>query len=131
MNHNPALLVGRILASIIFIMGGYGKAMAMAGTVGYLTKLGIPLPAIAYYGVVAIELGGGILLLLGLQTRIVALVLALFCIATALLAHADFAVQAQQINFMKNLAMAGGYLAFVAAGAGIYSLDAMIGRKRI
>ena len=130
MNHSPALLVGRILASIIFIIGGYTKATAMAGTVGYLQKLGIPLPAIAYYGVVAIELGGGILLLLGLQTRIVALVLALFCIATGLLAHSDFAVPAQQINFMKNLAMAGGYMAFVAAGAGLYSLDAMIGRRR-
>ena len=131
MNHSPALLVGRILASIIFILGGYGKLMAMAGTVGYLQKLGVPLPAIAYYGTVAIELGGGILLLLGLQTRIVALVLALFCIATALLAHTDFSSQAQQINFMKNLAMAGGYLAFVAAGAGAYSLDAIIGRRRI
>ena len=131
MNHSPALLVGRILGSIIFILGGYGKAMAMAGTVGYLSKLGVPLPGIAYYGVVAIELGGGILLLVGLQTRLVALVLALFSVATALLAHADFSVQAQQINFMKNLAMAGGYLAFVAAGAGIYSLDAIIGRKRV
>lgn len=131
MNHSPALLVGRILASIIFIIGGYTKATGMAATVSYLQKLGVPLPAIAYYGVVAIELGGGILLLLGLQTRIVALVLALFCIATGLLAHLDLAVQAQQINFMKNLAMAGGYLAFVVAGAGLYSLDAMIGRRRI
>ena len=131
MNHSPALLVGRILASVIFIVSGYGKAMAMAGTVAYLQKVGVPMPGIAYYGTVAVELGGGVLLLLGLQTRLVALVLALFCVATALLAHMDFAVQAQQINFMKNLAMAGGYLAFVAAGAGLYSIDAMMSRRSV
>ena len=131
MNHSPALLVGRILASVIFIVSGYGKAMAMAGTVAYLEKTGVPMPGIAYYGVVAIELGGGLLLLLGLQTRLVALVLALFSVATALLAHTDFAAAGQQINFMKNMAMAGGYLAFVAAGAGLYSIDAALGRRSV
>ena len=103
MNHSPALLVGRILASVIFITSGYGKAMAMAGTVAYLQKMGVPMPGIAYYGTVAVELGGGVLLLLGLQTRLVALVLALFCVATAMVAHMDFAAPMQQINFMKNL----------------------------
>ncbi len=131
MNHSPALLVGRILASVIFILSGYGKATAMAGTVAYLGKMGVPMPDIAYYGVVAVELGGGLLLLVGLQTRLVALVLALFCIATGLLAHTNFADAAQKINFMKNLAMAGGYLAFVAAGAGLYSIDAMTARRSV
>ena len=129
-NHDPALLVGRILASIIFILGGYGKLMAATATKAYFAKTGIPLPEIAYWVAVAVELGGGILLLLGLQTRLVALVLAVFCVATAVLAHADFGDRAQLINFNKNLAMAGGFLAFTAAGAGRYSLDALLRKGR-
>jgi putative oxidoreductase len=130
MNHDPILLVGRILASSIFILSGYGKATAMAGTIAYLGKLGVPAPDITYFGVVAIELGGGLLMLLGFQTRIVALVLALFCVATGLLAHTDFADRGQLINFQKNICMAGGFLAFVAAGAGAFSLDGAMGRRR-
>ncbi len=120
---NALLLVGRVLASVIFIMGGYGKLMAMAGTVGYFTKAGLPAPEIAYYGAVLVELGGGLLFLIGFQTRIVAIVLAVFCVVTALIAHTNFADMAQQVNFMKNLCMAGGFLAFAAAGAGAYSMD--------
>ena len=117
------LLLGRLLASAIFLVGGYGKVTAMAATVAFFTKIGIPMPEIAYYGAVAIELGGGALLLIGLFTRPVALILAVFCIVTAVLAHLDFGNQAQQINFMKNLCMAGGFLAFMAAGPGVLSVD--------
>lgn len=129
-DHSPALLAGRILASIIFILGGYAKLMAMAGTKAYFASTGVPLPEIAYWVAVVVELGGGILLLVGLQTRLVALALAVFCVATALLAHMNFGDRMQMINFNKNLAMAGGFLAFTAAGAGRFSLDAIIGRKR-
>lgn len=131
MNHNPALLVGRILASIIFILSGWGKAMAMAATVGYLGSKGAPMPTIAYFVVVAIELGGGLLFLIGFQTRLMALILAVWCIVTAMIGHIDFSVPGNVINFEKNLAMAGGFLAFVAAGAGAYSVDAMMGRKTV
>ncbi len=120
---NILLLAGRVLASVLFIMAGYGKLMGMAGTIGYFGKIGVPVPEIAYYVAVAAELGGGLLLLVGFQTRIVALLLAVFCVVTALLAHTNFAEMAQQINFMKNLGLAGGFLAFAAAGAGAYSLD--------
>ncbi len=129
-NHDPALLVGRILASVIFILGGYGKLMAAAATKAYFAKTGLPMPDIAYWLAVGIELGGGILLLLGLLTRPTALVLAVFCVATAVIAHMDFTNQAQTINFNKNLAMAGGFLAFTAAGAGRFSLDALLFRRR-
>jgi putative oxidoreductase len=129
MNHAPALLVGRILASLIFILSGYGKAMAMAGTVGYLGSKGVPMPNIAYFLVVAVELGGGLLFLVGFQTRIVAVILALWCIATAIIGHQDFTVAGNMINFEKNLAMAGGFLAFVAAGAGRFSIDAAMRRQ--
>lgn len=128
--HDPALLVGRILASAIFILGGYGKLMALAATQQYMASQGLPLPDVAAYVAIAVELGGGLLLLVGLQTRLVALVLAVWCIATGLVAHTNFAVQGQQINFLKNLCMAGGFLAFVAAGAGAFSLDRALFRRR-
>jgi putative oxidoreductase len=131
MNHDPALLVGRILASIIFILSGWGKAMAMAGTVGYLGSKGVPMPGIAYFVVVAVELGGGLLFLLGFQTRLMALILALWCVATALIGHIDFAAPGNVINFEKNLSMAGGFLAFVAAGGGAFSLDRMLNRRAV
>ena len=125
------LLVGRVLASVIFILGGWGKLMAMAGTKAYFAKVGVPLPEIAYWVAVAVELGGGVLFLLGWQTRILGVVLAVFCIATALLAHTNFADPSQQINFMKNMCMAGGFLAFAAAGGGALSLDGALGTRRV
>jgi len=111
---NPALLAGRILMSIIFIVAGFGKITAYAGTAGYMAAMGVP----------------GILLLLGFQTQIVAFLLAGFCIVSGLLFHfmaingADaMADMTNQIMFMKNLAMAGGLLAFLAVGAGALSVD--------
>ena len=128
-NHDPALLAGRFLASAIFILGGYGKLMAAVATKAYFVNIGVPLPEVAYYVAVAVELGGGLLFLLGFQTRLVALVLAVFCIATALMAHNNFADRGQMTNFLKNIAMAGGFLAFVAAGAGRFSLDSILARR--
>lgn len=129
-NQNAALLLGRALAAAIFVIGGYGKLMAAVATQAGFAKLGLPMPHLVYPLVVAIELGGGLLLLLGLQTRFTAVVLGAYCIATALLAHANFGDRAQEINFLKNLCMCGGFLAFYVAGAGAYSLDARIGRQR-
>ena len=127
-DHSPALLTGRILASAIFVLSGFGKLMAAAATKAHFAELGVPMPDIAYLVAVVVEFGGGVLLLLGLLTRPVAVVLAAFCIATALLAHFDFGDRGQQINFMKNLCMAGGFLAFFTAGPGRWSLDATIRR---
>lgn len=128
---DAVLLLGRLLASVIFILSGYGKLMAAAGTKAYFAKVGVPVPDIAYLIAVAVELGGGLLFLLGLQTRAVAVLLAVFCVATALLAHTNFADMAQLIQFTKNLCMAGGFLAFSVAGAGAYSLDAAMARRRV
>ena len=124
-------LAGRALASVIFILGGWTKLMGMAGTKAYFAKVGVPLPEVAYWVAVAVELGGGVLFLLGLQTRLLGIVLAVFCIATALLAHANFADPGQQISFLKNLSMAGGFLAFAAFGGGTLSLDQALGRRRM
>src|SRR6267154_327624 len=118
----PAL-AGRILIALPFLLSGVGKIAAPAMTQGYIAAAGLPLPAIAYAIAVIVELGGGILLVLGYQTRLVALVLAVFCVATAFGFHNNFADQNQMINFMKNIAMTGGLLQVVAFGAGAFSLD--------
>ncbi len=120
-------LAGRILIAAIFIVAGYGKIAGYAGTQAYMESQGVPgalLPV-----VIATELGGGILIVLGLFTRYAALALAGFSILAALLFHANFGDQMQQILFMKNFAMAGGFLFLVAHGAGALSLDARLASK--
>lgn len=125
---NTLILLGRVLASVLFILSGFAKFNAAAATTAYFARIGVPVPQLAYIIAVACELGGGILFLLGVQTRVIAGVLAAFTVATALLAHTDFSQLAQQINFMKNLAIAGGFLAFVVLGGGEYSVDGQMAR---
>jgi putative oxidoreductase len=117
--------VGRVLMSLIFIVSGFGKLMAASGTIGYIASKGLPLPEAGYAIAVAVELGGGLLLLAGLGTRWVALVLALFCLVTAFVFH-GFADMNNQIHAMKNFAMAGGFLFVAAYGAGAWSIDALL-----
>jgi putative oxidoreductase len=114
-------IASRILMSQIFILSGASKVMAYTATQGYMAKMGVPgelLPV-----VILVELGGGLLLLVGFQTKIVSFLLAGFCIVTALMAHNNLADQMQMINFVKNLAMAGGLLMFTQYGAGTLSID--------
>ncbi|MDQ0318803.1 putative oxidoreductase [Pararhizobium capsulatum DSM 1112] len=124
MQQSPIVLVGRILLSIIFILAGFGKITALGGTAGYFASMGLPAPMITTVVVALVELLGGIAILVGFQTRIAAYILALFCVATAFIAHFNFADQMQLINFQKNLAMAGGFLVLAAFGAGSLSIDA-------
>lgn len=124
MQQSPIVLVGRILLSIIFILAGFGKITALGGTAGYFGSMGLPMPMVTAVVVALVELLGGIAILVGFQTRIVSYILALFCVATAFVAHFDFADQMQAINFQKNLAMAGGFLVLAAYGAGALSVDA-------
>ncbi len=118
-----APLLGRILIAITFVPGGFSKIGGFQGAVGYAASKGMPLPALAIAAAIAIELGGGLLLLAGYKARWAAGALALFCVVAAVFFHADFADQMQQISFMKNLAIAGGLLAFVHFGAGPISMD--------
>ena len=116
---------GRILIALIFVIAGYGKIGGYEATQGYMAAMGVPgglLPL-----VIILELGGGILLMLGLFTRYVALALAGFSILSAVLFHANITDQTQQIMFLKNLAIAGGFLFLVAHGAGKISLDKRLG----
>lgn len=129
---NPAqdtlALIGRILIAYLFIPAGFGKLMGFGGTVGYITSAGLPLPEVAAVIAIIIELGLGIALLLGFKTRWTAIVMAIFTVATALFFHKYWSApeamkMMQQINFNKNIAIAGGLLAFAAFGAGRFSID--------
>lgn len=121
-------LIGRILIAYLFIPAGFGKLMGFGGTVGYITSAGLPLPEVAAAVAIVIELGLGIALLLGFKTRWTAIVMAIFTVVTALFFHKYWAVpdamkMMQQINFNKNMAIAGGLLAFAAFGPGRFSID--------
>jgi putative oxidoreductase len=105
------------------VISGLNKAADPAGTIGYITSAGLPLPQVAFAGAVFVETVGGILLVIGYQTRIVAAVLATFTLAAAFSFHFDLADQNQFIHFMKNVALAGGLLQVIAFGPGRYSFD--------
>jgi putative oxidoreductase len=119
-------LTGRVLIALIFVIAGYGKIGGYEATQAYMVATGVPgglLPL-----VILTELGGGLLIILGLFTRYVAFALAGFSIVSGILFHAGSADQLQQILFMKNLAMAGGFLFLVVHGAGFISLDRRFNR---
>ncbi|MDP9902681.1 DoxX family protein [Variovorax ginsengisoli] len=121
-------LVGRILIAYLFIPAGIGKLMGFAGAVGYISSVGLPLPQVGAVLAIIVELGFGIALLLGFKTRITAVVLAVFTLAAAVFFHKywsapDAMKMAQMINFNKNIAIAGGLLAFAAFGPGRLSID--------
>ena len=124
---NHAALVGRIFYASLFILYGYFKLTGFAGTTGYMAKMGLPAPAVSAALAVIIELGGGLLILIGYQTRLVALGLAVYVFIAAMIAHTNFGDPNQLSHFMKNMAIVGGGLALLANGAGALSLDA---RKR-
>lgn len=116
--------LGRVLLAVLFILSGIGKLAAPAATQGYIASAGLPFPLLVYLITIAVEIGGGALLIVGFQTRIVAVVIALFTLAAAVIFHRDFADQNQMIHFLKNLAITGGLLQVAAFGAGAWSLDA-------
>ncbi len=114
-------IVARALMAYIFIVSGYGKIAGYDATVQYMESAGVSGSLLPL--VIALEIGGGVALLVGFQTRLAALALAIFSVIAALIFHTA-ADPGQQINFMKNLAMAGGLLGFFLNGAGRWSLDA-------
>lgn len=115
--------VGRVLLAAIFVLSGVSKLTDPAGTIAYIESAGLPLPTVAYAGAVAVELIGGLLLIAGFQTRIVALAIAGFSIVAAFGFHSDLADQNQFIHFFKNIAMAGGLLQVAAFGSGRFGFD--------
>jgi putative oxidoreductase len=117
---------GRILLALIFVTSGWGKITGYAGTQAYMEAAGVPGALLPL--VIAVELLGGIALMLGWHARVVAFLLAGFTLLSAVLFHWDPANQQQYISFMKNLSIAGGFLLIVAHGAGAFSLDRLRNR---
>lgn len=115
-------LLGRILISAIFLLSGLAKIGGYAATQGYMASMGVPGALLPL--VIALEVGGAIAIILGYRTRLVAFLLAGFSVVSALIFHHQLGDQTQFIMFMKNLAMAGGFLFLVARGPGDWSLDA-------
>jgi len=121
-------LLGRVLLALLFIPAGFGKLTAFAGTVGYIASVGLPLPQLGAALAIIVELGFGILLLVGFKTRLSAIVIAVFTIAAAVFFHNYWAMPADkayvnQLMFFKNVAIAGGLFVIAAFGAGRFSID--------
>ena len=114
---------GRLLIGLPFAMSGLSKLGAYGATAAMIGAAGLPVPPLAFAVAVAVEFGGGLLLIAGFRTRFVAAALALFALVTAVAFHSSFADQNQMIHFLKNVMMAGGLLQIVAFGAGALSLD--------
>ena len=113
--------VGRVFLALIFVTSGYGKISGYAATQGYMESMGVPGALLPL--VIAVELLGGLAVMLGWHTRVVAFLLAGFSLQSALLFHADFGEQMQMIMFMKNVSIAGGFLMIVSLGGGAFALD--------
>jgi putative oxidoreductase len=114
---------GRLMIGLPFAMSGLSKLSAYSATTGMINAVGLPIPPLAYAVAVAVELGGGLLLIAGYRARSVAAALALFSLAAAVSFHNNFADQNQMIHFLKNVMMAGGLLQIAAFGAGAFSID--------
>lgn len=126
--HDGLALLGRILLAVLFVPAGISKLTGFAGTVGYIGSVGLPLPQVGAALAIVVELGLGLCLLAGYKTRLAAAVLAIFTLAASFFFHNYWAMPAdkammQQLMFMKNVAITGGLLAFVAFGAGRLSVD--------
>lgn len=132
---DAALLVGRLCLAAIFLWSGLGKIGSLGGFAGMLANQGLPAPMVAALVAVVLEAGGAALVIVGFLTRAAAAGLILFTIAATLIAHDFWTFEEpersmQQIQFMKNLGLIGGFLLLIGSGPGRFSLDAMRGRPR-
>lgn len=126
---NALTLLGRILLVALFLPAGIAKLTGFSGTVGYIASVGLPAASLGAVLAIVVEIGGGLALLAGFQTRIAALVLAIFTLGASVFFHAYWAAPADQamvaqLLFFKNIAVIGGLLVLAGQGAGTWSLDA-------
>ena len=122
--------VGRLLIAALFLISGLGKIATPALTQGFIASAGLPFPLLAYLVAIVIEVGCGILLILGYQSRTVASVMAVYTVAAAFGFHRDFADQNAIAHFLKNISITGGLLQVVALGAGTFSVDGRLATSR-
>jgi putative oxidoreductase len=123
MNTRYLPFIGRILIGLPFAMSGVGKLAAYGPTTAMIAAVGLPIPPLVFAVAVAVELGGGLLLVLGYQVRPAALALAIFSVAAAVSFHNNFADQNQMFHFLKDVMIAGGLLQIAAFGAGAISIE--------
>ncbi len=131
---DEAILVARILLVVLFLVFGWGKLTDYAGTVGYMTQAGVPMPSVAALVAIVVEVLVALAVALGVWTRPLALLLALYTLGTGLIGHPFWTMEgaaryANAINFYKNVSIIGGFLLLYVTGAGRYSLDARLGRS--
>ncbi len=124
---NVTLLVGRLLLAALFVLEGWSKLRGYAGAAAYMDKFGVPGALLPL--VIAAEIGGGLCLATGWQTRLAALALAGFCLLAAVLFHANIGDRNQLLHFEKDLAIAGGLLVLAATGAGSWSLSSLAAKS--
>jgi putative oxidoreductase len=124
-----AALVGRLLLAAIFLHEAWSKVAGYAVALAYMQVYGLPGQLLPL--AIATELGCGLLIVLGFYTRAAALILAGFCVATAVLFHINLSDRNQLLHFEKDLAIAGAFLILFARGSGAWSLDAISKRKRV
>ena len=117
-----AALAGRLLMAALFLLEGWSKLRGYDAAVTYMQRYGMP--ALLLPPTIAVEIGGGLALALGWQSRVAALALAAFCVAAAVIFHTNFADRGQVLHFEKDLAIAGGLLALAALGPGRYAVRA-------
>ncbi|SEQ33464.1 putative oxidoreductase [Rosenbergiella nectarea] len=122
------LLIARVLLMLLFVIFGYQKLIHFGGTVNYMQVLGTPLPTVAALIAVVLEFFAGLAIMLGFFTRPIAIILAIYTLATAIIGHPFWSMSgaeqmAAEINFYKNISIIGGLLLLSVTGAGPYSLD--------
>ena len=118
---NIADLIGRILISALFLLNGIFKISNYDGTISWMESFGMP--GILLIPAIILEIAGPVLIIIGYKSKLSAGFLSLFCIATAFIFHNDFANQMQLTSFLKNIALAGGFLILFVNGAKGFSLD--------
>ncbi|WP_284947138.1 DoxX family protein [Acidisoma cladoniae] len=133
---NEVILVSRILLVLLFLIFGWGKLMNYTGTVGYMTQTGVPVPPLAAIVAIVMEVFVAIALILGVLTRPLAVLLGLYTLATAIIGHhywtmTGAAQYEAEINFYKNVSIMGGFFLLYVTGAGRYSIDAMVGARKL
>ncbi|ACB96619.1 DoxX family protein [Beijerinckia indica subsp. indica ATCC 9039] len=128
---NMLLLTGRILLALLFVLMGWSKINDFNGTVAYMLHTGAPFPPLAASIAIITELGVGLAIVFGVLTRPLALILAVYTIATGLIGHNFWTMEGMvrydnMLHFYKNISIAGGLLSLAAAGAGLFSVDTLI-----
>jgi len=132
---NVLNLIGRLAIVALFLPAGLSKLTGFAGTVGYIQSVGLPTPTAAAVLALVVEIVGGVALLVGYQTRIAAVVLAIFTFFATIFFHAYWAAPADQVFvaqllFFKNVAVIGGLLVLAASGAGKFSIDGLKAKQK-